>query len=70
MAPTQSNRPLLQRAFIVRVIATLAAAAVVGLVALWLARTPQISTSSLVGGPFALEDGEGKTITNETLRGR
>jgi protein SCO1 len=70
MAPTQSNRPLLQRAFIVRVVATLAAAAIVGLVALWLARSPQVSNSSFVGGPFALQDGEGKTVTNETLRGR
>jgi protein SCO1 len=70
MAPTQSNRTLLQRAFIVRVVATLAAAAIVGLVALWLARSPQVSNGSFVGGPFALQDGEGRTVTNETLRGR
>jgi protein SCO1/2 len=52
-------------------------AAVVGIVALavllgavWLTRAPFSSTEPLIGGPFALVDGAGHPVTNETLRGR
>ena len=51
-------------------VATLAAAAVIALAALWLARPPRTSNPSLVGGPFALQDGDGRTVSDQTLRGR
>ncbi|MBV9289346.1 MAG: SCO family protein [Hyphomicrobiales bacterium] len=51
-----------------------AAAAAIGLIALaalWLAFAPQSGTSrSLIGGPFALDEASGKTITDQSLRGR
>jgi protein SCO1 len=58
------------RAFSIRIALTTAAIAVLALIAVWLARAPQGANQSLVGGPFALEDGSGKTITDQTLRGR
>jgi protein SCO1/2 len=58
------------RAFTIRVAATVAAICVLALAAIWLAWTPTASTGSLIGGPFALKDGSGKTITDETIRGR
>ncbi len=57
------------RAFSIR-IAAMAAIGVLALAGVWLAWAPQASNGSLIGGPFALEDGAGKTISNETLRGR
>jgi protein SCO1 len=70
MTPAQPNRFLQSRVFLVRILATLAMAAVAGLAALWLVRAPQNASHSLIGGPFALQDGEGRTVTDETLRGR
>ncbi len=70
MPPTQPDRPERSRANSVRVVATLAAAAVIALAALWLARPPRTSNPSLVGGPFALQDGDGRTVSDQTLRGR
>jgi len=49
---------------------TTAAVAALALIAMWLAWGPQGSNRSLVGGPFALEDGAGKTVTDQTFRGR
>ncbi len=58
------------RAFSLPAAAVLAAACVLALVGLWLAFAPPASNQSLIGGPFALQDGDGKTISNESLRGR
>jgi protein SCO1 len=58
------------RAFSIRVGATMAAIGLLALAAIWLAWRPQATSESLIGGPFALQDGAGKTITDETLRGR
>ena len=58
------------RAFSARAAVTTAAVAVLALIAVWLAWASQGANQSLVGGPFALEDGSGKTITDQTLRGR
>ena len=55
---------------LIRTVVMLALAAVAALGALWFARAPQLSNRALVGGPFALVDGDGKTITDESLRGR
>jgi protein SCO1/2 len=59
------------RTLSIRVAATAAAVGVVVLAGLWLAFAPQTSsTRTLIGGPFALEDATGKTISDQTLRGR
>ena len=58
------------RALSMRVAATMAAVGALALAAIWLAWQPQASNRSLIGGPFALQNGEGKTITEATLRGR
>src|SRR5208283_584107 len=58
------------RAFSIRVFVTMAAAAVLAIAAIWLALAPRASNQSLIGGPFALRDGDGTTITEENLRGR
>ena len=43
----------------------------IALAALWLAFAPQSGTSrSLIGGPFALDEANGKTVTDQSLRGR
>ncbi len=55
----------------VGVAAILAAVAVLAAAGLWLG-VPQRpgDGQSLIGGPFALQDGTGKTVTSESLRGR
>ena len=48
----------------------IAAIALLAIFAIWFGWAPQPSTQSLVGGPFALEDGSGKTVTDASLKGR
>jgi len=48
----------------------LAVIALLALGAIWFAWMPQASHSSLIGGPFALEDGAGKTVSDQTLKGK
>src|SRR5208283_1380471 len=72
MPPTAPRSPsnARSRAFSTRVAATMAAVGALALAAIWLAWSPQASNRSLIGGPFALQDGNGKTITEATFRGR
>lgn len=52
-------------------IVALAAAALVAIGGFWLmrAQTPG-GSPSMIGGPFALQDGDGRTVTSESLRGK
>ena len=71
MQPTEPNASNPQSsAFPIRIALTTAAIAVLALIAVWLALAPKGANPSLVGGPFALKDGAGKTVTEQTLRGR
>jgi protein SCO1 len=71
MPPTEPNAANPQsRAFPIRIALSTAAIAVLALIAVWLALAPKGANQALVGGPFALEDGAGKTVTERTLRGR
>ncbi len=72
MPPTAPRNPSnsRSRAFSMRVAATMAAVGALALAAIWLAWQPQASNRSLIGGPFALQNGDGKTITEATFRGR
>ena len=58
------------RAFSIRVVATMAAVGALALAAIWLVWQPQASNRSLIGGPFALQNGDGKTITEAAFLGR
>lgn len=51
-------------------VAVATAAAALALVAFWLAWAPKASSPSLIGGPFALANGSGATVTDVSLRGR
>jgi protein SCO1 len=65
-----SNAPR-SRALGVRTVAALLAVVVLGLTAtFWIASFAEKPRAALIGGPFALEDGDGKTVSDETLRGR
>jgi protein SCO1 len=58
------------RAFAIRAISTLVALAVIGLAAFMVTSSPQRPRAALVGGAFALQDANGKTVSDQTLRGR
>src|SRR5271163_2071983 len=64
-----SDAPRL-RAFAIRIVATLVAIAVVGLAAFILMSPSQRPRAALIGGAFTLEDGAGKTVSDQTLRGK
>jgi protein SCO1 len=65
--PSNASR---SRAFAIRIVATLIAVAVVGLAAFMLLSPSERPRAALIGGAFALEDGNGKTVSDETVRGR
>jgi protein SCO1/2 len=66
--PSNAPRP---RIIGVRTVAALLAVVVLGLAAtLWIASFAEKPRAALIGGAFALTDAEGKTISDETLRGR
>ncbi|HEY1862328.1 MAG TPA: SCO family protein [Roseiarcus sp.] len=64
-----SNAPR-SRAFAIRIAATLISVALVGLAAFMLTSPSERPRAALIGGAFALEDGAGKTVSDQTLRGR
>jgi protein SCO1 len=70
MPDAETNNGTRSRAFAIRVVATLVAVAVVGLAAFMLTSPSERPRAALIGGAFALEDGAGKTISDQTLRGR
>jgi protein SCO1 len=57
------------RAFAIRAVAGLVILALLGLAAFTFI-SPQGPRAALIGGPFALEDGDGKTVSDQTLKGR
>ena len=58
------------RALPIPIALAIAAMAVLALAAVWLTAASKSPNPSLIGGPFALTDGSGATVTNGTLRGR
>jgi protein SCO1/2 len=54
----------------IRVVATIVALALVGLAAFLLTSPSERPRGALIGGAFALEDGDGKTVSDQTLKGR
>ncbi len=58
------------RAFALRAIATLMAIAVLGVAAFIVMSGSERPRAALIGGAFSLKAGDGKTVSDETLRGR
>jgi protein SCO1 len=70
MPQEEPSAAALRRASPLTVALTAAIAAGAVLLAVWLAWPSRVARSSLIGGPFALEDGAGKIVSDQTLRGR
>ena len=66
-APDNAPR---SRAFAIRAVATLIVVILLGVAAFLLTSPPMRTRAALIGGPFALQDGNGKTVSNLTLKGR
>ena len=58
------------RAFVFRMVAVLVAVALAGFAAFILTNPSERPRAALIGGSFALQDGAGKTVSDQTLRGR
>ena len=58
------------RALTIRTVATLLVVALVGLAAFMLTNPSERPRTALIGGAFALQDGAGKTVSDETLKGK
>ena len=70
MPASQPNNAPRSQLFAIRAVVALVAVVVLGLAALWIVTSPEKPRAALIGGAFALEDGDGKTISDQTLRGR
>jgi protein SCO1/2 len=70
MPEAEANNAPRSRAFAIRIVATLLAVALVGLAAFVLTSPSERPRGALIGGAFALEDGAGKTVSDQTLRGK
>jgi protein SCO1 len=70
MPTNPPSNPPRSRTLGVRTVAALLAVVVLGLAALYIVGSSERPRAALIGGAFALEGGDGKTISDETLRGR
>ena len=70
MPEAETNNTPRSRAFAIRIAATLVAVALVGFAAFVLTSPSERPRGALIGGAFALEDGDGKTVSDQTLRGK
>jgi protein SCO1/2 len=70
MPEAASDNAPRSRAFAIRAVATLAVVALLGVAAFLITSPPVRTRAALIGGPFALQDGNGKTVSDQTLKGR
>jgi protein SCO1 len=70
MPEAEPNNAPRSRAVAIRAVATVVVVAAFGLAAFMLTSSPERPRAALIGGAFALENGAGKTISDQTLRGR
>jgi protein SCO1 len=70
MPEAKANNAPRSRTFAIRIVATLIAVALVGFSAFVLTSPSERPHGALIGGAFALEDGAGKTVSDQTLRGK
>jgi protein SCO1 len=70
MPEAEANNAPRSRTFAIRIVATLIAVALVGFSAFVLTSPSERPRGALIGGAFALEDGAGKSVRDQTLRGK
>lgn len=70
MSPTQAKPAPRKPGLSARALATATACLVLAGVALFIIMTPSRTGTALIGGPFTLLTGDGKTITDADMRGR
>ncbi len=71
MSETDGKTPPPKRAWTLRFVLAAVVIALGAVAAVWLGSAPpRATTASLIGGPFALQDGDGRTVSDETLRGK
>jgi protein SCO1/2 len=70
MPKAQPNNAPRSMAFVARAAAAALAVVVLGFAAFMLLSPSSRPRAALIGGPFTLQDGNGKTVSNQTLRGR
>ena len=70
MPEAEANNAPRSRAFAIRIAAILVAVALVGFAAFILTSPSERRRGALIGGAFALEDGAGKPVSDQTLRGK
>jgi protein SCO1 len=70
MPEAQPDNAPRSTAFIIRAVVAALVVVVLGFAAFILTSPPERSRAALIGGPFALENGDGKTVSDQTLHGR
>jgi protein SCO1/2 len=70
MPEVESETSPRSRRLAIRAVAGLVIVALLGFAALTFIGPQERPRAALIGGPFALEDGDGKTVSDQTLRGR
>jgi protein SCO1 len=70
MPEAEADKAPRSRAFPIRLVAAFLAVALVGFAAFMLTNPSERPRAALIGGAFALEDGGGKTVSDQTLKGR
>src|ERR1700760_1313192 len=70
MPEAEADKSPRSRAFPIRLVAALLAVALVGFAAFMLTSPAERPRAALIGGAFALQDGAGKTVSDQTLKGR
>ncbi|MBV8797038.1 MAG: SCO family protein [Hyphomicrobiales bacterium] len=70
MPETQPNNAPRSATFVIRVVVAALVVVVLGFAAFILMTPREGPRAALIGGPFTLQDGDGKTISDQTLRGR
>jgi protein SCO1 len=70
MPEAQPNKAPQSTAFVIRAVAAALAVVVLGFAAFMLMSPREGPRAALIGGPFTLKDGDGKTVSDQTLRGR
>jgi protein SCO1 len=70
MPEAQPNNAPRSTAFVVRAVAAALVVVVLGFAAFMLTSPSNRPRAALIGGAFALTDGDGKTVSDQTLRGR
>jgi protein SCO1/2 len=70
MPEAEPNNARRSTAFAIRAVAAAVVFVVLGLAAFLLVSPAQRPRAALIGGPFALQNGDGKTVSDQTLHGR